>query len=38
MKQRVEHLQKTRGNVIWIEEMVPRAVAIQLYSHARTRA
>lgn len=30
----VERLQAARGGVIWIREMVDRATAIQLYSHA----
>ncbi len=34
MKQRVEDVQKTRKNVIWIAEMVSKKEVIQLYSHA----
>jgi glycogen synthase len=30
----VETLQKERGNVIWLQEMVTRPEAIELYSHA----
>jgi glycogen synthase len=34
MKERVEQVQKTRKNVIWIAEMVSKKDVIQLYSHA----
>jgi len=34
MKQRVEQVQQTRNNVIWIAEMVSKKEVIQLYSHA----
>jgi alpha-maltose-1-phosphate synthase len=30
----IEHLQATRANVLWIQEQLPRAVLIELYSHA----
>ena len=30
----VAHLQKTRGNVIWIEQMLPKPDVIQLLTHA----
>jgi starch synthase len=32
--QAVAHLQVTRGNVIWIEQMLPRPDVIQLLTHA----
>ena len=31
---RIEQLAATRGNIIWINEQLPREVLIQLYSHA----
>jgi alpha-maltose-1-phosphate synthase len=31
---KVEHLRATRGNVIWIEQMLPKPEVIQLLSHA----
>ena len=34
VRARVESLQRERGNVIWIEEMLPRPDVIQLLSHA----
>ncbi len=34
MKERVEQVQQTRNNVIWIAEMVSKKEVIQLYSHA----
>lgn len=34
MEQGVAEVQKQRGNVYWIREMVSRQAAIQLYSHA----
>jgi alpha-maltose-1-phosphate synthase len=34
MKERVEGVQKSRNNVIWIAEMVSKKEVIQLYSHA----
>ncbi|HEY3062217.1 MAG TPA: glycogen synthase, partial [Chloroflexota bacterium] len=34
MEEAVAEAERTRGDVIWIREMVPREVAIQLYSHA----
>lgn len=34
MAARVAEVSATRNDVIWIQEMVPRADAIQLYSHA----
>jgi glycogen synthase len=34
MEEAVAKAERTRGDVIWIREMVPREVAIQLYSHA----
>jgi alpha-maltose-1-phosphate synthase len=34
MEEAVAAAQRQRGGVIWIREMVPRDVAIQLYSHA----
>jgi glycogen synthase len=34
MKERVTEVQKTRDNVIWIEEMLPKDQIIQLYTHA----
>ncbi|MCX8491226.1 MAG: glycogen synthase [Cyclobacteriaceae bacterium] len=34
MKQRVEEIQKSQTNVIWIAEMVSKKDVIQLYSHA----
>jgi alpha-maltose-1-phosphate synthase len=34
MTQRVAEVSAGRADVIWIQEMVPRAEAIQLYSHA----
>jgi starch synthase len=33
-EQRVAHLKKERGNVIWIEEMLPREDVVQLLTHA----
>jgi alpha-maltose-1-phosphate synthase len=35
MQARVAEVQRDRANVHWIQEMVPRRAAIQLYSHAR---
>jgi glycogen synthase len=34
MQQAVSDAQRERGGVIWIQEMLPREAAIQLYSHA----
>jgi alpha-maltose-1-phosphate synthase len=34
MERRVRDLEREREHVYWIEEMVPRKAAIQLYSHA----
>jgi glycosyltransferase involved in cell wall biosynthesis len=34
MEDRVAELRRTREHLYWIEEMVPRPAAIQLYSHA----
>jgi len=34
MESRVRELERQRGHVHWLEEMVPRQAAIQLYSHA----
>src|SRR4030095_8250311 len=34
MEEAVAAAERARGGVIWIREMVPREVAIQLYSHA----
>jgi glycogen synthase len=34
MKASVNKVKKTRNNVIWIEEMLPKKEVIQLYSHA----
>ncbi len=34
MEQAVAEAERARGGVIWIREMVPREVTIQLYSHA----
>jgi len=34
MKAAVAQAQQTRPGILWIEEMVPRATAIELYSHA----
>lgn len=34
MREKVEHLQRTHPNVLWIEKMVSKPEAIQLYSHA----
>jgi glycosyltransferase involved in cell wall biosynthesis len=34
MTERVAEISADRADVIWIREMVPRAAAIQLYSHA----
>jgi starch synthase len=34
MEQAVAAASQTRGNVIWIQEMLPRATVIQFYSHA----
>lgn len=33
-EQRVEHLREERGNVTWIQEMLPREEVVQLLSHA----
>jgi len=35
MTERVASLQRRRGKIIWIDEMVDRRTAIQLFSHAR---
>lgn len=35
MRAKVEHLRQTHSRVIWIEKMITRPEAIQLYSHAR---
>jgi starch synthase len=35
MRDKVEHLRRTHTRVIWIEKMITRPEAIQLYSHAR---
>src|SRR4029453_11337867 len=34
MEQAVADAERTRGGVVWISEMLPREVVIQLYSHA----
>ncbi len=34
MEDSVAEVQKTRNNVIWIDEMLPKSEVIQLYSHA----
>lgn len=34
MKDSVDEVKKTRSNVIWIDEMLPKEEIIQLYSHA----
>jgi len=34
MRQAVEDAQRQHGNIVWIQEMVPRDAVIQLYSHA----
>jgi starch synthase len=34
IEERVERLRKERGNVVWIEEMLPRARVVQLLTHA----
>ncbi|MDV7187554.1 glycogen synthase [Lutibacter sp. TH_r2] len=34
MKDSVDEVKKTRNNVIWIDEMLPKKEIIQLYSHA----
>ena len=34
VEQRVERLREERGNVIWIDQMLPKADVIQLLSHA----
>lgn len=35
MKAKVERLRQERGNVIWLEEMLPKPEVIQLLSHAQ---
>jgi hypothetical protein len=34
VEQRVERLEEERGNVVWIDQMLPKADVIQLLSHA----
>jgi starch synthase len=34
MRDAVEQAQRQHGNIVWIQEMVPREDVIQLYSHA----
>ena len=34
MEESVNEVKKTRNNVIWIDEMLPKKEVIQLYSHA----
>ncbi len=34
MENRVNEVKKTRDNIIWIDEMLPKKEVIQLYSHA----
>lgn len=34
VQRRVRRLEETRGRIVWIEEMLPRAEVIQLLSHA----
>ncbi|MBP7147948.1 MAG: glycogen synthase [Acidobacteria bacterium] len=34
MERKVDQARRRRGNVLWIREMVDRATAVQLYSHA----